>query len=122
MADGIKPGDRINITIEHARARLVRSEDGSGVDWLSYDVGGYVTSLPLVDEVTVEHGDPEWWPPRAGDLLRMSSGTRLFAMAHGSNITLTSSRGHTLTPEQAWEQRHLLELVNREDEPGGGAR
>jgi hypothetical protein len=72
---------------------------------------------------TVERADPEWWPPRPGDLLKTPAGVRLFAVARGSNIWLISGYhgDDEVSPQEAWEQRHLLTLVDREDEQDGGA-
>ncbi|MFC5744773.1 hypothetical protein [Actinomadura rugatobispora] len=115
-----KPGDIVNITVEGAS--VVECKGGS----LAYE---YVlvphddeeevvyaeTSIRLSDAVTVERADPEWWPPQPGDVLRFE-GRRLFAVARGSNVTLVSAfwAEEGLDPQESWEHRHDLTLVNRE--------
>lgn len=115
-----KPGEIVNITVEGARVRSVRREFGDGPWHLSCSVGEYVLTVPL-SEVTVERGDPEWWPPRPGDVLRHTETGRLwFGVAHSSNLCFYASNADCMDPQQSWEQRHLLTLVHREDEQDGG--
>ena len=119
-----KPGEIVDITIKGARvvdvAHLKDCEVGVSFEC---DYGEYGWAIPLgPPEVTVERADPEWWPPRPSDLLRNASTGRFwFAVAIGSNTNLYNDRADQMEPQQAWEQRHRLTLVHREDQQDGGA-
>lgn len=122
MADTLKPGDRINITIEAAEV----TERGAFLVAKIHPPEGnpsdpFPTEVPIGwSNVTVERADPEWWPPRPADVLRHTPTGRLwFGVAHASNLCLYCSNGDCMDPQQTWEQRHRLEIVHREEESRG---
>jgi hypothetical protein len=125
MSD-FKPGDRVDITIKGARVRLVRehlSMLGENVaDQLSYETdGGFVASVVLTEDVTVERVAPAEWPPRPGDLWRDKDGAIWFAVAHPHHSG-PHLRGHDdgIAPADFIAENYgPLTLVRREDEQDG---
>lgn len=119
MNDDIyEPGEVYNITVTGARVISV-AHNG----WIRFAVpdGPVHEIAPYSDAFTVERADPEWWPLLPGDVLRHTGTGRLwFGVAHGSNLCLYSSNADCMDPQQSWEQRHQLTLVDREDEQDGG--
>ena len=121
------PGDIVDITIKGARViEVCRHGDGNGDDlrftYEAKDGDQWPNSVwAQAPGVTVERGDPEWWPLRPGDLLRYE-GKRWFAISYGSNVVLKSGHAEHMDAEEAWQRRHELTLVHREDERDGGAR
>ncbi|MCP9947328.1 hypothetical protein [Actinomadura madurae] len=121
MADDLKPGDLVDVTIQGVPVHL---KDEYGCIWIvadAYDGGPGHWQMP--PQATAERCDPEWWPPRPGDLLRnTSTGRRWFAIATGSSTCLYNDRADLMEPQEAWELRHQLTLVDRENEQDGGGR
>lgn len=118
MAEDFKAGEIVDITIQGVPVHL---KDESGRVWIVADAcDGKPAHWPMPPQATVERGDPEWWPPQPGDLLRFE-GRLLFAVARGSNVILVSAywAEEAMEPQEAWEKRHVLILVHREEQDGG---
>ncbi|MFF5261290.1 hypothetical protein ACFY4C_20300 [Actinomadura viridis] len=122
MAD-YKIGEVVDITIKGARVVLwapqtceltVESRADANSDQTTYDLAS--------DQITVERADPEWWPPRPGDLLREGDGLVWFAFADGSNVSYRTAYSERMEHQEAWEKRHELTLVHREDSQDGDDR
>lgn len=81
-------GEYLNITIKGARVRRTRTlpDDGVSVEHLSYDIGNYTTSLPLVEGVAVERMAPAEWPPLPGDIWGIADGGRWFAAQYHADF------------------------------------
>lgn len=116
MSD-FQPGEIVDITIKGVRIAQQRA-DGRVEIRDEFD-----DPYAMPPQAAVERVAPEWWPPRPSDLLRNTSTGRFwFAVAIGSNVNLYNDRADQIDPQQAWEQRHLLTLVHREDGQDGGDR
>lgn len=125
-----REGDRVNITIENAvvintirtgrtpingphedtGTVLVFKHPDEGVEDRSHTVN------LKAEGVTVEHADPDNWPPRRNDIWRHTSGTLWFAFQVGSNVTLVNGTGEIRDEQEAYDQRHHMRLERREDE------
>ena len=120
MSERYFPGEKIRITIDAE----VSDHSGNELEYTYPTALGAVEAAAVLDgsPVTVERCDPEWWPPRPGDLLREGDRLLWFAYAEGSNVLYRTAWSERMEHQEAWEKRHQLTLVHREDEQDGGTR
>lgn len=113
------PGEIVNITIKGVR---VVGANESTVTIVADHPDGEPAHYLMPPQAAVTRGDPEWWPPRPGDLLREGDGLLWFACANGSNVLYRTAWSERMEHQEAWEKRHLLTLVHREDEQDGKSK